>query len=139
MTLVAFAVVALGSLALIPVVGRDFFPYVDSGQMEFHVQAAGGHADRNCKGGIQASNEDAACDPGGAAADGGKQHRAAAAGQGEPQAPLPELIKGAWERRQERVRRDEFGRPARCSGKRLEIKKCSAGSPAVGLVERSSG
>src|SRR5277367_2005019 len=38
MTLIAFAVVALGSLALIPVVGRDFFPYVDSGQMEFHVR-----------------------------------------------------------------------------------------------------
>ncbi len=38
MTLVAFAVVALGSLALIPVVGRDFFPYVDSGQMEFHLR-----------------------------------------------------------------------------------------------------
>jgi multidrug efflux pump subunit AcrB len=38
MTLVAFGVVALGSLALIPVVGQDFFPYVDSGQMEFHVR-----------------------------------------------------------------------------------------------------
>jgi len=37
-TLVAFAVVSLGSLALIPVIGRDFFPYVDSGQMEFHVR-----------------------------------------------------------------------------------------------------
>jgi multidrug efflux pump subunit AcrB len=37
-TLVAFAVMALGSLALIPVIGRDFFPYVDSGQMEFHVR-----------------------------------------------------------------------------------------------------
>src|ERR1700756_5205706 len=37
-TLAAFAVVALGSLALIPVIGRDFFPYVDSGQMEFHVR-----------------------------------------------------------------------------------------------------
>jgi multidrug efflux pump subunit AcrB len=42
MTLVAFAVVALGSLALIPVVGRDFFPYVDSGQMEFHVRPPAG-------------------------------------------------------------------------------------------------
>jgi multidrug efflux pump subunit AcrB len=30
--------VVLGSLALIPVIGRDFFPYVDSGQMEFHVR-----------------------------------------------------------------------------------------------------
>jgi multidrug efflux pump subunit AcrB len=38
MTLIAFAVVVFGSLALIPVVGRDFFPYVDSGQMEFHVR-----------------------------------------------------------------------------------------------------
>jgi len=38
MTLVAFALMSLGSLALIPVIGRDFFPYVDSGQMEFHVR-----------------------------------------------------------------------------------------------------
>ena len=37
-TLVLFAVVSLGSLALIPSLGRDFFPYVDSGQMEFHVR-----------------------------------------------------------------------------------------------------
>jgi multidrug efflux pump subunit AcrB len=37
-TLVMFAVVSLGSLALIPVLGQDFFPYVDSGQMEFHVR-----------------------------------------------------------------------------------------------------
>jgi multidrug efflux pump subunit AcrB len=37
-TLAVFAVVSLGSLALIPVIGRDFFPYVDSGQMEFHVR-----------------------------------------------------------------------------------------------------
>ena len=37
-TLVAFAVMCLCSMALIPVVGRDFFPYVDSGQMEFHVR-----------------------------------------------------------------------------------------------------
>jgi CzcA family heavy metal efflux pump len=37
-TLGIFAVVALGSMALIPVIGRDFFPYVDSGQMEFHVR-----------------------------------------------------------------------------------------------------
>jgi CzcA family heavy metal efflux pump len=41
-TLVAFAVVSLGSLALIPVIGRDFFPYVDSGQMEFHVRPPAG-------------------------------------------------------------------------------------------------
>jgi len=37
-TLAVFAGVTLGSLALIPVIGRDFFPYVDSGQMEFHVR-----------------------------------------------------------------------------------------------------
>jgi len=37
-TVAVFAVVALGSLGLIPVIGRDFFPYVDSGQMEFHVR-----------------------------------------------------------------------------------------------------
>ena len=37
-TLVLFAMVSLGSLALIPSLGRDFFPYVDSGQMEFHVR-----------------------------------------------------------------------------------------------------
>jgi multidrug efflux pump subunit AcrB len=37
-TLILFAVVSLGSLALIPSLGRDFFPYVDSGQMEFHVR-----------------------------------------------------------------------------------------------------
>jgi multidrug efflux pump subunit AcrB len=37
-TLVLFAVISLGSLALIPSLGRDFFPYVDSGQMEFHVR-----------------------------------------------------------------------------------------------------
>ena len=41
-TLVAFAVVALGSLALVPVIGRDFFPYVDSGQMQFHVRPPAG-------------------------------------------------------------------------------------------------
>ena len=41
-TLVAFAVMVLGSLALIPVIGRDFFPYVDSGQMEFHVRPPAG-------------------------------------------------------------------------------------------------
>jgi multidrug efflux pump subunit AcrB len=41
-TLVAFAVVVLGSLALIPVIGQDFFPYVDSGQMEFHVRPPAG-------------------------------------------------------------------------------------------------
>jgi multidrug efflux pump subunit AcrB len=38
LTLIIFAIAALGSLALIPVIGQDFFPYVDSGQMEFHVR-----------------------------------------------------------------------------------------------------
>ena len=42
LTLAVFAVVALGSLALIPVIGRDFFPYVDSGQMQFHVRPPAG-------------------------------------------------------------------------------------------------
>jgi multidrug efflux pump subunit AcrB len=41
-TLVVFAIVVLGSLALIPIIGRDFFPYVDSGQMEFHVRPPAG-------------------------------------------------------------------------------------------------
>jgi len=42
MTLIAFAVLVVGSLALIPVIGQDFFPYVDSGQMEFHVRPPAG-------------------------------------------------------------------------------------------------
>src|SRR6202453_186637 len=42
LTLVTFAAVALGSLGLLQVVGRDFFPYVDSGQMEFHVRPPAG-------------------------------------------------------------------------------------------------
>jgi multidrug efflux pump subunit AcrB len=37
-TLAVFAAVTVGSLALIPIIGRDFFPYVDSGQMEFHIR-----------------------------------------------------------------------------------------------------
>ena len=37
-TLAVFAAMIVGSLALIPIIGRDFFPYVDSGQMEFHVR-----------------------------------------------------------------------------------------------------
>ena len=41
-TLTMFAAVCLGSLALVPVIGRDFFPYVDSGQMEFHVRPPAG-------------------------------------------------------------------------------------------------
>jgi len=42
MTLIGFAVMVLGSIALIPVIGQDFFPYVDSGQMEFHVRPPAG-------------------------------------------------------------------------------------------------
>jgi multidrug efflux pump subunit AcrB len=42
LTLTMFAVVALGSLAFIPVIGRDFFPYVDSGQMQFHMRPPAG-------------------------------------------------------------------------------------------------
>ncbi len=38
---VLFGVFALGSLILAFVVGRDFFPYVDSGQMRLHVRAPG--------------------------------------------------------------------------------------------------
>lgn len=34
-----FALFAIGSLSLAFVVGRDFFPYVDSGQMRLHVRA----------------------------------------------------------------------------------------------------
>ena len=36
---IGFAVFALGSLSLAFIVGRDFFPYVDSGQMRLHVRA----------------------------------------------------------------------------------------------------
>jgi multidrug efflux pump subunit AcrB len=36
---IAFGIFALGSLGLAFVVGRDFFPYVDSGQMRMHVRA----------------------------------------------------------------------------------------------------
>jgi multidrug efflux pump subunit AcrB len=35
--LLIFAVHVCGSLLLIPIIGRDFFPYVDSGQMRLHV------------------------------------------------------------------------------------------------------
>jgi len=38
----AFAVFVVGSLLLSLVVGRDFFPYVDSGQMRLHVRATEG-------------------------------------------------------------------------------------------------
>jgi multidrug efflux pump subunit AcrB len=36
--LVGFAIVSLASLPLVFVLGENFFPYVDSGQMEFHVR-----------------------------------------------------------------------------------------------------
>ena len=42
LTLLVFAAVSLGSIALIPTIGQDFFPYVDSGQMEFHVRPPAG-------------------------------------------------------------------------------------------------
>jgi len=38
----SFAVFVAGSLALIPMVGRDFFPTVDSGQMRLHARAPSG-------------------------------------------------------------------------------------------------
>jgi multidrug efflux pump subunit AcrB len=36
---IAFALVALGSMALIPLLGRDFFPTVDAGEINLHVRA----------------------------------------------------------------------------------------------------
>ena len=39
---IVFGIFAAGSLALAFVVGRDFFPYVDSGQMRLHVRAPEG-------------------------------------------------------------------------------------------------
>ncbi len=40
--IVAFVAAAIGSLALIPLLGRDFFPTVDAGQMKLHVRASAG-------------------------------------------------------------------------------------------------
>jgi CzcA family heavy metal efflux pump len=40
--LILFAIATLGSALLVFVVGEDFFPYVDSGQMEFHVRPPSG-------------------------------------------------------------------------------------------------
>jgi CzcA family heavy metal efflux pump len=40
--LILFAIATVGSALLIFVVGEDFFPYVDSGQMEFHVRPPAG-------------------------------------------------------------------------------------------------
>ncbi len=39
---VAFAAVVVASLALIPLLGRDFFPTVDAGQMRIHLRAPAG-------------------------------------------------------------------------------------------------
>jgi multidrug efflux pump subunit AcrB len=36
--LVGFGIVSLASLSLVFILGENFFPYVDSGQMEFHVR-----------------------------------------------------------------------------------------------------
>jgi multidrug efflux pump subunit AcrB len=38
----AFATLCVASLALVPLLGRDFFPAVDAGQIRFHVRAAPG-------------------------------------------------------------------------------------------------
>lgn len=40
--LAGFGIFAVGSLALVFVIGRDFFPTVDSGQIRFHVQPPSG-------------------------------------------------------------------------------------------------
>jgi len=42
LVLVAFAIVSLGSLSLVFVIGENFFPYVDSGQLQFHVRPPSG-------------------------------------------------------------------------------------------------
>ncbi len=39
---VVFAILAIGSLALIPIIGQDFFPSVDAGQLRLHVRAPAG-------------------------------------------------------------------------------------------------
>jgi len=38
MVLTGFAIISLASLSLVFILGENFFPYVDSGQMEFHVR-----------------------------------------------------------------------------------------------------
>ncbi len=40
--LVGFGLFTIGSLGLLPIVGRDFFPAVDSGQIRLHVRAPAG-------------------------------------------------------------------------------------------------
>ena len=41
-TIAAFAILIVGSLCLFPLLGRDFFPQVDAGQMRLHVRAPPG-------------------------------------------------------------------------------------------------
>ncbi len=41
-TVTAFAILIVGSLCLFPLLGRDFFPQVDAGQMRLHVRAPPG-------------------------------------------------------------------------------------------------
>src|SRR3984885_882092 len=42
LVILVFAVVSLGSLSLVFVIGENFFPYVDSGQLQFHVRPPSG-------------------------------------------------------------------------------------------------
>jgi multidrug efflux pump subunit AcrB len=42
MTVVAFGILIVGSICLFPLLGRDFFPQVDAGQMRLHVRAPPG-------------------------------------------------------------------------------------------------
>jgi multidrug efflux pump subunit AcrB len=42
LTALFFGVLIVGSLALFPILGRDFFPNVDAGQMRLHVRAPAG-------------------------------------------------------------------------------------------------
>src|SRR5260370_22892641 len=42
MTVIAFAVLMVASTLLFPLLGRDFFPQVDAGQMRLHVRAPAG-------------------------------------------------------------------------------------------------
>jgi multidrug efflux pump subunit AcrB len=41
-TVAAFAILIVGSICLFPLLGRDFFPQVDAGQMRLHVRAPPG-------------------------------------------------------------------------------------------------
>ena len=41
-TITAFAILIVGSICLFPLLGRDFFPQVDAGQMRLHVRAPPG-------------------------------------------------------------------------------------------------